>query len=217
MKIEYLGHSCFYLEGPGDVTVMVDPYDDTVGYGMLMRRARYTLVSHGHWDHACVGSVLGATRVIQGAGRHGDESLQVRGILACHDADGGTRLGIVNLLCFEIEGVRLCHLSDLGHVLEPAQVSEIGPVDVLMVPVGGGRYTLDGAAAREVVAQLAPRVVIPMHYMTATTNRQDFPIDGVDPFLAGFRHVRRERSGELELTPATLPVESTVIVMTPKH
>lgn len=215
MKIEYLGHSCFYLADSSGLTVIIDPYDATVGYRMPMRQARYTLVTHPHWDHAHTQGVLGATHVIQGSGVHGDESLKVRGVLAFHDAEGGARLGVVNLLCFEMDGLRVCHLSDLGHVLEPSQVEEIGPVDVAMIPVGGGRYTVDGATARKVVGQLSPRVIIPMHYMTALTNRRDFPIEGVDPFLQGVRHVERVRSGEMDLRPETLPTHSTVYVMTP--
>lgn len=215
MKIEYLGHSCFYLVDATGLTVMIDPYDGTVGHRLPMRRARYTLVTHPHGDHAHLEGVLGATHVVQGAGVRGDDGLRVRGVLAFHDAEWGSRLGVVNLMCFEMEGLRVCHLSDLGHELEASQVEEIGAVDVAMVPVGGGGYTVDGATARKVVEQLSPRVIIPMHYMTALTNRRAFPLDGVEPFLAGARHVERVRSGVLDVTKESLPLDATVYVLTP--
>ncbi len=118
------------------------------------------------------------------------------------------------MMCFTMDGVRVCHLSDLGHVLDDGQVKDIGAVDVLLVPVGGGGYTIDGRTARRVVEQVGPRVVIPMHYMTAQTNRADFPIDGVEPFLEGFRSVERVRGGVLDVTRESLPIRQTVYVLT---
>lgn len=214
MQIEYLGHASFWFKDRAGNTALIDPYDDTVGYRVPQRRAAYTMVTHDHWDHGNVRGVPGATQVIAGSGRRGTEAFPVRAVLAFHDDQGGRRHGLVNIMCFAMDGVRVCHLSDLGHVLAPDQVAEIGPVDVLMVPVGGGSYTIDGATAQRVVEQLQPRIAIPMHYMTAQTNRLDFPIDGVEPFLRNYPHVETVRSGVLEVTPQSLPIRFTVYVLT---
>lgn len=216
MKVEYLGHSCFHVRDDLGVTAMVDPYDGRVGYKLPSRRAKYTLITHDHLDHANIAAVNGATRIISGSGSHGGgDGFSVRAVLACHDAVGGRERGMVNMMRFEMDGVRVAHLSDLGHLLDNAQIAALKPVDVVMVPVGGAPYTIDGTTARKVVAQLDPRVAIPMHYMTAMTHRVDFPISGVEPFLEGYRHVETVRAGVIELTPKTLPAHFTVYVLTP--
>lgn len=215
MRIEYLGHSCFYLRSEAGTTVMVDPYDGSVGHKVPSRRADYTLITHAHFDHDNLSAVVGATRVVQGSGTRGDDALAIRAVLAAHDAVGGRERGLINMMRFEMDGVRVVHLSDLGHRLEPEQIGEIGPVDVVLVPVGGPPFTIDGRTAREVVDQLQPRLAIPMHFRTATTRRAAFPIDGVEPFLEGFRHVETVRSGIIDVTSATLPTRLTACVLTP--
>lgn len=194
---------------------MVDPYDARVGYKVPSRRANYTLITHPHFDHANLAAVTGKTMVISGSGLHGGEDFAVKGVLGYHDDVGGRERGVINMMRFEMDGVRVVHLSDLGHMLDDAQVAELTPVDVALVPVGGPPFTIDGATARKVVERLGPRVVIPMHYMTATTNRSEFPITGVEPFLSHQRRVETIRSGELTLTAGNLPSRLTVYVLTP--
>jgi len=193
---------------------MIDPYDDTVGYRVPLRSAGYTLITHAHADHANMRAVTGPTHVVAGSGRRGNDAFPVRAVLLPHDDRGGAERGLVNGMCFSMDGVRVCHLSDLGDALDESQAAEIGPVDLLLVPVGGAPYTIDGVKARSVVERLAPRAVIPMHYMTPQTNRRDFPIAGVELFLEGFKSVERVRSGVLELTEKTLPLRQTVYVLT---
>lgn len=215
MIIEYLGHSCFHLRAASGITVLIDPYDGSVGPAVPSRRADYTLITHAHFDHDNLSAVVGATRVVQGSGARGDARFPVRAVLAAHDAVGGRERGMINMMVFEMDGVRVAHLSDVGHLLDAAQVAEIGPVDVVLVPVGGPPYTVDGPTARKVVDQLKPRIAIPMHYMTATTRRGAFPIAGVDPFLEGCSNIERKRDGILEVTRGTLPTRFTICVLTP--
>ena len=218
MQIEYVGHSCFHIKSSQGIEVLIDPFDETVGYQVPLRRADFTLLTHTHLDHANLAAVKGATRVVTGAGLKGSDDFPIRSVLAYHDNVQGATHGLVYLFAFEMDGLRFCHLSDLGHVLEPSHVAELGPIDVLCVPVGGPPYTIDAAAAWQVVAQLEPRLIIPMHYRTALTNGHAYPIAGVDAFLAGARHVQVERSGMLRLSGARdLPIHQTVCVLTPTH
>jgi L-ascorbate metabolism protein UlaG (beta-lactamase superfamily) len=90
--------------------------------------------------------------------------VRVRSVGLYHDATDGMQRGKNAAWVVEADGLIYCHLGDLGHELTPAQAKAIGPVDVLMVPVGGV-YTLNGEQAKKVVAQLKPkRLVVPMHY-----------------------------------------------------
>ena len=80
----------------------------------------------------------------------------------------------------EMEGLTLAHLGDQGVLLTQAQVDALGKIDVLMLPVGGF-YTIDAAAARKIVDQVNPRVVIPMHYKTKVN--ASWPISDEIEFL----------------------------------
>ncbi|MGB7570266.1 MAG: MBL fold metallo-hydrolase, partial [Methanothrix sp.] len=109
--------------------------------------------------------------------------------------------------CFQFDGIRICHLGDLGHILSPSQISEIGPVDLLFLPVGG-RYTIDSKGADEVMRQIHPALVVPMHYRTCGLG---FELDGVDEFLKGKKEVSINEV--LHLTKKDLAGEGRVAVL----
>jgi L-ascorbate metabolism protein UlaG (beta-lactamase superfamily) len=108
----------------------------------------------------------------------------------------------------EIDGVHVCHLGDLGHLLTDEQLAELGPIDVLLVPVGG-ETTLTPAEAAEVVAQVGPKIVIPMHY----------GLDGVSTDLGGPEKFLHEMAAEpirqpkAQVTVSSLPDETQVVVL----
>jgi len=115
------------------------------------------------------------------------------------------------IFCFELDGVRVCHLGDLGHRLDDKQLKEIGSVDVLLIPVGGV-YTIDAKVATEVCDQLKPRVIIPMHYKT---EKGLAGISGVEGFLSGKANVSRPDSSQAEFKPGELPATGQIIVLKP--
>ncbi len=180
MKIYWLGHSCFYLRGEG-VSVLTDPFDEEVGYDLPHVQADIVLVSHDHHDHNNVKAVRGHPKIIRGSGRHSALWLDFLGIETYHDTKRGLLRGPNTIFCFSLDGVRVCHLGDLGHVLQEREVRTIGSVDILFVPVGGV-YTLDGEEANVVIGQIQPRMVIPMHYHTSSLS---FDLDPVEKFLQG--------------------------------
>jgi len=135
----------------------------------------------------------------------------IQGIPSFHDPTRGSQRGANIIFIFSVDGLRLCHMGDLGHSLTPQQAQELGQVDVLFLPVGG-TYTLDAAAAHQLCEQVRPRVVIPMHYKTAKVG---MPIVGVEDFLALRPSVRRMDSSEVELQPGQLPPPTETIVLEP--
>lgn len=179
MRITWFGHACFRLVSDSGVTIITDPFDETVGYGLPDEQADIVTVSHQHFDHNYVQGVPGNPEVISEIGNFYVKDIPIKGIKSYHDDQGGSKRGINIIYVFEIDGIRVCHLGDLGHVVVEEQVGQIGDVDVLFIPVGG-TYTIDANAAASVVSSLKPSIVIPMHYKT---DRIDFPIDGVDKFL----------------------------------
>lgn len=187
MLVEYYGHSCFAFTDSAGRRVIVDPYDPTVGYKIPNRGADVTLVSHAHFDHDYVPAVTGRTTVLRGGGRREAAGLTVEGFLAHHDASEGAERGHVTVFRFEMDGLQVVHLSDLGGPLPADVKTALGRPDLLLVPVGGGGWTLDGAEAARLVKDLKPRRAIPMHYRTPFLKRDRIPdLETAEPFLKAF-------------------------------
>jgi len=213
MKIKYLGHSAFAITSNKGVKIIADPYttSPTLTYGQITEPADIVTVSHQHYDHNNVAAVMGNPQVVSRAGRSAVKGIEIKGIASAHDDSGGRVRGGNIIFCFEVDGVAICHLGDLGHRLDDRQLKEIGRVDVLLIPVGGN-YTIDAKAATVVCNQLKPRVVIPMHYKT---DKGIPTISGVEGFLSGKANVSRPDSSQAEFKPGELPAASQIVVLKP--
>jgi L-ascorbate metabolism protein UlaG (beta-lactamase superfamily) len=213
MKIKWLGHSSFLITSQTGTTIITDPYkpDDRLKHAPITESADIVTVSHGHGDHANVAAVGGKPLVVDKAGRHDPKGIAIRGVSTFHDDQQGAKRGPNVVFCMNVDGLNVCHLGDLGHPLSEGQAGEIGPVDVLIVPVGGF-YTIDAAVADDVTELLHPRVVIPMHYRNP---KCDFPVAEVGPFLEGKKNAKRLGASEVELTKETLPSSTEVFVLQP--
>ncbi|HRR67540.1 MAG TPA: MBL fold metallo-hydrolase, partial [Methanomassiliicoccales archaeon] len=165
-----------------EVTVVIDPHDGrSIGVKPPQLRADLVLISHDHFDHNAIRVVKGDYTVIRDVSPRTVKGVAIRGLTAYHDDVGGERRGKVNIFHFTVNGVRFCHLSDLGHMLTPAQVQELGEVDVLFVPVGGV-FTIDGAQAQRLVRAIKPKVAVPMHFRVGGLSMS---IQNADAFLSG--------------------------------
>ncbi len=206
MRVRWFGHACFLCEG-GGVRLVTDPFSREVGYPLPEVAADVVTVSHDHYDHNNVAAVRGNPVVVREPGERVVKGIPIKGVEVFHDKERGAKRGKNIVFVWEMEGLRLCHLGDLGHVLAPEAVAAIGKVDVLFVPVGGV-YTIDAQEAKEVVAQLQPRVVVPMHYRTPALS---FALQPLEEFTRFFTNLRREK--EFLLTPASLPTAQEVVVL----
>jgi len=180
MLITWHGHSEFYLEGERGFTLLTDPFDAHVGYPMGEYRADAVTVSHGHGDHNFVEKVKGHPVIVSEAGVwQAAPDVKITAIPSFHDDAEGAKRGGNLIMKIEMEGLTLCHLGDLGVALNEAQIQALGQVDILMVPVGG-YYTIDAQTASQLVHDLKPALVIPMHFKQQGVN-WDWPIsDGTD-------------------------------------
>ncbi|MFH1169080.1 MAG: MBL fold metallo-hydrolase [Chloroflexota bacterium] len=211
MKVKYLAHASFLITSDSGTRIITDPYtaDERMRYGEIHEAADIVTVSHDHFDHSNVAAVRGKPQVVRGTAQA--EGIKFTAVAAHHDEAGGGKRGNDTIFCFEVDGVRVCHLGDLGHLLGDKQVSEIGRVDVLFIPVGGF-YTIDAGAATRVCRQLRPRVIIPMHFKTERTS---LPIAGVDEFLSGKNNVVHSDGSEASFKAGALPAETQIIVLKP--
>lgn len=179
MKIKYFGHSCFQITDNRGVVIVTDPFDSSVGYDMPDLSADIVTISHNHYDHCNKAGVRGKFELIDKVGNFYAKDINIRGVLTHHDDAGGRKRGDNIVYTFDMDGIKLCHLGDLGHLLSPDQLLEIGGVNVLFIPVGGN-FTIDYRIASKVVDQIKPDIVIPMHYKTPVSS---LPIETVDGFL----------------------------------
>jgi L-ascorbate metabolism protein UlaG (beta-lactamase superfamily) len=213
MKIKWLGHTCFLITSRDGLRVITDPYavGGGISYSPIRETANVIVVSHDHGDHSNVSAVQGKPEIVKGSGKKIVKGIQFKGIATFHDACHGQERGHNTVFCFTLDDLRLCHLGDLGHVLSTGQVTEIGAVDILFIPVGGF-FTIDASAACQVCEQLKPRVVIPMHFKTP---KCAYPIAGVENFSKGKKNVRKLANSEVEFEREKLPTASETVLLQP--
>ena len=208
MDINWLGHSCFQIKG-AHATIVTDPYSPDLGYSLGKPTAQIVTVSHQHPGHSYVQGVGGELRSINGPGEYEISGVLIIGMATFHDEEKGSKRGKNTIYLMEIDEVSVCHLGDLGHVPTAEQVEEIEDVDVLLLPVGGVS-TIDAPMAAEVVRQLDPKVVVPMHYKTEALNRQ---LEPVDKFLREMGVKGVTPQPKLSLTRANLPISTQVVLL----
>ena len=176
MEITWLGHSCFKIKGK-KVTIITDPYDDSIGYTLGEQEADIVTLSHAHPGHSFATGISGSPRIVSSPGEYDMAGVLISGVKTFHDTVAGGERGknIIYILYFE--GIRICHLGDLGHMFDAEKASGLSDMDVLMVPVGGVS-TIGASEAAEMTRMLEPKAVIPMHYKTEDLKLQLNPIDG---------------------------------------
>jgi len=208
VAIRWYGQACVTITSPAGVTVMVDPFDESIGHRLPDVEPDVVVVTHDHYDHANVEGVPGTPRVLRGLTADGawaaiDETVgdvRIRTIGTWHDDVCGGKRGLNNLVLLDTGGMRIVHCGDLGHVLADDQVAAVGEVDVLLMPAGGV-YTLPPNEARTVIGQLAPpRAVIPMHFQTEPLTLR---LEPVETLLRGLPAATRLGTNELRLPVAS--------------
>ena len=171
MKLTFNGHACVTLESSDGRTVVMDPYRSGAFGGKLSHAplcvaADVVTVTHYHVDHSHVGPELAGPDgvlppVIDRTGSAAGFDFVVR--VTYHDRVGGTHMGMTGMIAFEIDGLRVAHLGDIGCDLTPEDVAALGPVDILLWPVGG-TYTLGPEDAQGVLDAISPKLAIPLHF-----------------------------------------------------
>jgi len=212
MKIKWLGHASFMITSDSGMKIITDPYvtGGALQYGDIKESADIVTVSHEHFDHNNADAIGGNPEIVKATKEV--KGIKFNGIPTHHDETGGSQRGNNMIFCFEVDGVKVCHLGDLGHPLTDKQVTDLGSVDVVMIPVGGN-YTIDAKVATDVSGKLAPKVIIPMHFRNERCD--SFPVAGVEDFLQGKSGVSRSDSSEAEFKAGELPAAMQIVVLKP--
>jgi len=210
MKITWYGHSCFLIEAK-EGRILTDPFDAKVPYDFPEAPIDIVTVSHDHFDHNAVDRVAGEPVVVKGVGERRIRGIEFLGIHSFHDDCNGAERGENTIFAFELEGIRIAHLGDLGTALDDRQAAALKDVRLLLIPVGG-HFTIGASTAAGIVRRLGSvRIVIPMHFKTDRIS--DWPIETVEPFTNMMENVRRIGAASVTVAPDTIPVSREVWVL----
>ncbi|MFA5048037.1 MAG: MBL fold metallo-hydrolase [Patescibacteria group bacterium] len=212
MTIQWLGHSCFKIQTKNngqEVTIITDPYDEKTGLKVVKQQADIVTISHDHDDHSNLEAIKGEPFVISTPGEFETKGIFIYGVSAFHDDKLGQTYGKNTIYKINSEDINILHLGDLGQILSDEQLEQIGNVDILMIPVGG-TFTLDAKKAVEVVAQVEPRLVIPMHYKTPGLKWPD--IATADEFIK-LSGLANEKTDKLKVAKKDLIAETTKMII----
>src|SRR3989344_2395274 len=217
IKISWAGQSCFQISvsnGKDNTTnIVIDPFGE-IGFKMPNFEADILLITHLHEDHNNIKAIKGDPFLVEGPGEYEIKGVFVQGINSFHDDKEGKERGKNTIYTIETDGIRLCHLGDLGqNQLTDEQLEKIGQVDVLMIPVGGV-YTISSGEAQKIIGQIEPKIVIPMHYELPGLK---FKLEGVDKFLKAMGKNSIEPQDKLTVKTSTLPKEGDmeIVVLQP--
>jgi L-ascorbate metabolism protein UlaG (beta-lactamase superfamily) len=215
MNIQYYGHSCFKIttkpagRATDDVVIFIDPFDKSIGLRPPQSQADVVFVTHPHHDHNNIEALKGEPIIIDTPGEYSTKGINAFGLDTFHDDKEGTLRGRNTVYVIDSEDMRVCHLGDLGTDLGSKQLEEINGVDILFVPIGG-KYTIDGKKAVEIVRQIEPSVIIPMHYkMKGST----VDIDDEKKFCSEMGNCPREKVSKYNIKKKDLEGKNMEVVM----
>lgn len=215
MNIQYYGHSCFKIttkpagRGQEDVTIFIDPFDKAVGLRPPQGSADLVLVTHDHHDHNNVEAIKGEPYVIDIPGEYSVKGINIVGMKTFHDKKQGAERGDNTIYIFETEEMRICHMGDLCHNLSEKELELINGVNVLMIPIGG-KYTLDGKEAVDVIKKIEPEIVIPIHYKI---NGSTVDVDDEKKFCKEIGSCPREKVNKINIKKKDLEGKSMEVVL----
>ncbi len=231
VDIEWYGHACFTITASSGARIVIDPFDpEKFPYSLPEGPATLAFSSHGHFDHNYLSGieyrigvkggdglamVTDPLKTIPGYGSYtfseDSTSYTLHVVPSFHDDEKGAKRGSNIISVWDVDGLRIVHLGDLGTTLDEKQIAAIGRPDVLMIPVGG-YYTIDAEKARAVVKQLSPRIVVPMHFKTKALG-DALPISNADAFLKGWDKVKVMKGSVLHVTQSDLPEGPEIILL----
>ena len=218
MEITWYGHSCFRMIERNVATIVTDPFDKSIGLTVPRMKADIVTVSHSAPGHSNLDAVKGA-HALYGPGEYEISGVFVTGVPTRMMANGNGKpkstsnaVGKNTIYVFDFDGLTVCHLGDLDHVPSQARIEALGTVDLVLVPVGGGRG-LNAASAAEVISLIEPSLVIPMHYKTPNVKLK---LESPSKFLKEMGLGKSVPQDSLKVTKSNLPDETQVVVLMPK-
>jgi len=209
MNIIWHGQSFFEISTKDtkneELKIAIDPFDKSIGLKIPKVEAQILLITHNHSDHSNKKAINGNPFLIESPGEYETKGVYVKGVQGFHDDSQGKEKGKVVFYIIEVENIRICHLSDIGQKeLTSEQIEQIGNIDILMIPVGGV-YTLDAKQAANIISQIEPKIVIPMHYQVPNLNLK---LNSLEQFLKEIGSSNAEPQKKFKVKMSDIPKET---------
>ena len=207
MEISWYGHSCFRLADRGKATIITDPYSDTIGYDVPKLKGDVVTISHDAPGHNNYASVKNFQRILAGPGEYEIGGVFIIGAAMNNITVDPAKRNVAYL--FDFDGLKVAHLGDLDHVPAQSTVEALGEVHIALVPVGGGGG-LNATQAAEVVNQLEPKLVIPMHYKT---DESLLELETAERFMKELGVSRLQQGDVFKITSSALPEQMQIVML----
>jgi L-ascorbate metabolism protein UlaG (beta-lactamase superfamily) len=212
MDITWYGHSCFRLAERGYASVVTDPFDASLGYEVPKLKADVVTVSHAAPGHSFLATVKGYKHAIEGPGEYEIGGVFIIGVATYDQSAENPRRNVVYVL--DYSNLTVAHLGDLDHVPNQSMIESLGPIDIALVPVGGGGG-LSSSQAAEVVSLLEPSIIVPMHFKTDAL--RELNLDPVDRFLKEMGINTVQQQDILRVSAGGLPEQTQVVLLDYHH
>ena len=210
MEITWYGHSCFRITERGHTSVVTDPYSPTAGLPELKLKADLVTVSRHQPDRNAVNLIRGHDYVIAAPGEYEVGELFVTGIpMHVYDEEQERVRENVAYLFEYPNHLTVLHLGNLHQVPDQSTIEQLGEVQVLLVPVDGGR-DLRGDQVMDVIALVEPNYVVPMHYAPDDSAMEP---DSLERFLKAMGVSQPKETGALRVTSSGLPEQTQVVLL----
>lgn len=198
------------LDKVGNLSVLIDPFSSQIGLKPPKIKDDIVLVSHQHSDHNNIEGRPDQSFLAKGPGEYEVRGIFIKGIPSFHDKSQGRERGLNTIYSVKMEDMAIVHLGDFGQdKLTEEQVEKIGEIDILMIPIGG-TYTINYKEAVEVIQEIEPKIVIPMHYKIPSLK---LALDGPDKFLKEISLTPEKAEKSYKIQKKNLPAEEMKLVM----
>ena len=151
--------------------------------------------------------------VIESPGEFGIGDFDIHGVAAQRHLDTENDPKNSTMYRIEIGDFSIAVLGNIYEKLDEEQLEELGVIDILIIPVGGGGYTLDSTGAVKIAHQIDPKIVVPVHYADSAL-KYEVPQLDVDTFIKELGAPVEETSKLKIKNASSLPVVMTVYKIT---
>lgn len=211
MQITWYGHSCFLIKTSIGKRILIDPFDNNLGYDNNFPKCDLITISHNHFYDSYLNKSNTITKVINKIGTFDIDFLKIEGFNSFHDKCNGLKRGPNIIYIIKDNIYSLCHLGDLGHIPCSLVLEKLKNIDILLIPIGG-HFTLNGFEAANLCKLVSPKYVIPMQYKT---NKTSLYLDDLKNFIISMKHIKKINSNILDTSDLDFTSKPECILLTP--
>jgi L-ascorbate metabolism protein UlaG (beta-lactamase superfamily) len=194
MQITWYGHSCFLIKTSIGKRILIDPFDNNLGYENVFPKCDLITFSHNHFDTSYLNTTNNTTKLINQTGIFDMNYIKIEGFNSFHDKCNGHKRGSNIIYIFKEDKYTLCHLGHLGHIPSSSILENLKNIDILLIPIDGN-FTLNGFEATKLCKLISPKYIIPMNYKT---NKTSLNLDDPKNFILSQKYVKKINSNILD-------------------